>query len=77
MAVTGRLSKERKELLDWFRAQEPEKEPFRLCPWIQVMDPVKFYDSLKMDLKDGPSGPRANTGAFFAELELYRKAKGK
>jgi hypothetical protein len=74
MAVTGSLDETKKGLLTWLKSAGPRKEPFQLCPWIYVLDPEKFHLSLVADMEAGPSGPRALTGAFFSELELYHKA---
>jgi hypothetical protein len=49
--------------------------PFKLNPWTEVRDAVKFLRSLRADIKRGPGGPRAFYGAVQADLlELQRFA---
>lgn len=53
------------------KALGPMKEPFRLAPWAFVVDPLKFHESILMDIKAGPTGPRGRLGATLGDLDLY------
>jgi hypothetical protein len=64
----------KKVLVGRLLAIEPLKEPFRLCEWIFVNDPLKFHAAIVADVRMGPKGPRALTGALFSEIEMYLQA---
>jgi len=59
-------------LMDWFMELEPPKTPFYLEPHIHVIDPEKFFVSLRREIQTGPTGPRARMGALQADLRVLR-----
>ena len=63
-------------LLDWFMTVEAPTEPFYLEPHRKIVDPVKFFSALRMDITAGPDGPRARMGTLqcdFRKLKAYKK----
>ena len=61
-------------LVLWFIQEAPlSTEPFQRCPWIRVTDPMRFYSRLYADIQDGPTGPRARTGALQDDLRLLHE----
>ena len=60
-------------LVDWFLELEPPAEPFDLEPHRHVIDPAKYFASLKREIESGPSCPRGRNGALLCDLETLRK----
>ena len=56
-------------LIDWFLSQDLPLLPFRLRSGVEVVDPEKFYASLRSDIEQGIEGTRARTGAIQEDLE--------
>ena len=61
-------------------------DPFLLVPWVQIVDPERFYAALEGDIAAGPRGPRARFGGLadslrrlraFVERQGDRKSDGK
>ncbi len=55
-------------LVDWFMIQGAPVEPFFLEPHLRVIDPGKFFESLRREIETGPIGPRARLGALQWDL---------
>lgn len=55
-------------LIDWFMGLEPPAEPFHIEPHMKVIDPEKYFAKLRREIKTGPLGPRARTGALQWDL---------
>jgi len=66
-------SPEIQSLIDWFMAAEPPPAPFDLEPHRHVIDPEKFFASLRQEITIGPSCPRNRNGALLCDLEILRK----
>ena len=64
---------EMRELIIWFMELEPPTEPFYLEPYIHVIDPEKFFASLKREIASGHSCPRGRNGALLYDLNKLRK----
>ena len=60
-------------LIDWFMKLEPPAAPFYLEPHIHVIDPAKYFVSLKREIESGPSCPRGRNGALLYDLNTLRK----
>ena len=74
---TGRnasWSPEIKSCIDWFLALEPPAEPFFLQDHVYVLNPVKFFESLRKEIGNGPTGIRARLGTLQSDL-IALKAK--
>lgn len=54
--------------VDWFMIQGAPVEPFFLEPHLRVVDPGKFFESLRREIETGPRGPRARLGALQWDL---------
>jgi hypothetical protein len=56
---------EAEALFTWFREHRDNLpgEPFRLCPWINITNPARFYQSLEADIAAYPDGPRSHVTA--------------
>lgn len=55
-------------LIDWFMKLEPPAESFNLEPHMFVIDPHKFFATIRREIETGPTGPRARTGALQSDL---------
>lgn len=55
-------------LVDWFMIQGAPVEPFFLEPHLRVVDPGKFFESLRCEIETGPIGPRARLRALQWDL---------
>lgn len=55
-------------LIEWFLTTEPPGQPFEISRGVTVARPDIWWDSLRQDIAEGPSGPRAYTGALQADL---------
>lgn len=60
-------------LIDWFMKLEPPAAPFYLEPHIHVIDPEKYFTSLRREIESGPSCPRGRNGALLYDLNTLRK----
>jgi len=49
------------------KSQVPET-PFQLRAEVKVLDPVKFWESLRQDIYCGVRGPRAKRGVLQEDL---------
>jgi hypothetical protein len=56
-------------LIDWFMTLDTPTEPFYLAPHIRVINPEKFFASLKREIATGPTGPRARMGTLQSDLQ--------
>lgn len=75
-APTSWTGGDAERLIDWFLRDGQKQiptEPFNLAPWLKVVDPAVFRDSLLLDISCGADGPRARTGAIQEELERLRR----
>lgn len=63
---------ENQALVDWYMQLDPPEVPFYLEPHICVVDPVKFFVSLRREIEAGPSGPRARRGALQTDLRKLK-----
>jgi hypothetical protein len=52
---------------------EPPAAPFNQEPHIHVIDPAKYFASLKREIESGPSCPRGRNGALLYDLNTLRK----
>ncbi len=55
-------------LIAWFLRTPPPPKPFSLYPGVTVLQPDRFWESLKSDIATGPGKARAFTGAFQKDL---------
>jgi len=65
-------SLEMQSLVEWFMMQEAPVEPFYLEPHQRVLDPVKYFHSLRQDIATGPTGARAKYGTLQDDLRKLR-----
>jgi hypothetical protein len=70
--VTG-WNQEMRGLIDWFHTTPRRTQPFHLAPHLYVFTPEKFYESLQLDIQEGPLGPRGRHGALMDDLKKLRK----
>lgn len=59
-------------LIDWFMGLEPPAESFYLEPHLRVIDPEKFFATLRREIETGPSGPRAQMGSLQCDLRALQ-----
>ena len=55
-------------IIEWFLTIEPPSRPFELCQGVTVARPALWWIAIRQDIAEGPSGPRAYTGALQADL---------
>ena len=62
------------ELIRWFRANRDRLpvEPFDLCSGCRVVEPARFYASLRSEIATGPTGPRGRLGTLQVDLRRLR-----
>ena len=62
------------ELLTWFQnaGDSLPVEPFDLCSGCRVVEPARFYASLRSEIAHGPTGPRARLGTLQVDLRRLR-----
>jgi hypothetical protein len=62
-------------LTAWFTAAAGgfPKEPFLLSPCTTVSEPPRFYAAIALDIRAGPTGVRARTGALQHDLGRLRQ----
>lgn len=63
-------------IIDWFLALIPPTEPFYLQPHMHVVNPGKFFESLKREIETGPRGVRARLGTLQSDLKSLRSKFG-
>ena len=58
------------ELVTWFQTAGDRLpvEPFDLCSGCRVVEPSRFYASLRSEIATGPTAPRARLGTLQADL---------
>ena len=56
------------ELVRWFLTAAPPAEPFELCRGVTILDPARWWRSIRSDIETGPTGPRARYGALQGNL---------
>ena len=58
------------ELVTWFQTAGDRLpvEPFDLCSGCRVVEPARFYASLRSEIATGPTTPRARLGTLQADL---------
>ena len=73
MSTSSWNSKDR-ELIQWFSSETnlPSK-PFHINSAVKVLDPQKFYASLRAEISLGPQGPRSRFGSLQQELMRIRE----
>lgn len=59
-------------LVDWFLELEPPTEPFDLEPHRHVIDPEKFFASLRHEIAIGARCPRNRNGALLFDLKILK-----
>jgi len=62
-------------LVNWFHEEGQyilPAESFHLTPWLEVISPEKFKESMLFDLSHGPDGPRNRYGAVVEDLKRIR-----
>lgn len=59
---------ETKALIDWFANATLPSKPFTLIDGHQIVDPTRWYRSLREDIAAGPGVPRGRTGALKMDL---------
>jgi hypothetical protein len=62
-------------LIDWYRAHRSRfpASPFKMGPWIRVMEPVRFFAMIDVDIAAGPLGSKAMRGVLQEDLRRLRK----
>jgi len=61
-------------LIDWFLAADNlPSDPFQFRTGITVIDPTKFYESLRVEIALGRKSTRAKTGALQSDLKILRE----
>ena len=59
-------------LIEWFRSTTPPAAPFELCQGVTILDPARWWRSIRGDIECGPTGPRARYKAVQGDLRrLY------
>ena len=59
-------------LVDWFITLDPPKEPFHLEGHQHIVDPAKFFRSLRREIETGPRGPRARMESLQSDLQRLK-----
>ena len=70
----GTWNAEAAELVTWFQntGDRLPVEPFDLCSGCRVVEPSRFYASLRSEIATGPTAPRARLGTLQADLRRLR-----
>jgi len=72
VAMKTTWSPEVESLVEWFMLQEAPSQPFHLQPHLRVVDPCKFFSSLRQDIAKGPAGARAKFGTLQDDLRKLK-----
>jgi hypothetical protein len=59
-------------IVDWFMTLDLPTEPFFLEAHRHVVDPEKFFQSLRQDIEAGLDGPRARMGTLQYDLQKLK-----
>ncbi len=62
-------------LIDWFPITSPPANPFELCRGVTILDPARWWRSIRGDIASGPTGPRARYGAVQGDLRKLFAAR--
>ena len=70
----GTWNAEAAELVTWFQTagESLPVEPFDLCSGCRVVEPARFYASLRTEIATGPTGTRARLGTLQVDLRRLR-----
>jgi hypothetical protein len=71
--VQASWSPEAQSFIDWFVELEPLTEQFYLEPHRRVIDPEKFFASIRHEIMAGPASPRGRNGALLCDLNMLNK----
>lgn len=63
---------ETRELIDWFATAKLPVTPFTLMEGHQIVDPARWYSSLRQDIEAGAGVPRGQTGALKMDLAALK-----
>jgi len=66
--VTATWPPDVRTLIDSFLALEQPTKPFYLEDHRHIVNPVKFFESLRRGIEAGPAGPRARMGTLQCDL---------
>ena len=55
-------------LIEWFLTVEVPRQPIEISRGVTYLLPEKSFARLRLDIAEGPGGPRAYTGALQADL---------
>ena len=59
--------------MDWFFALDLPTGSFYLEDHLHIVDPAKFFQTLRQDILTGPNGPRAKMGTLQDDLYKLRE----
>jgi hypothetical protein len=64
-----------RNLIDWFLSSEETlpQGPFELKPGVKIIDPKRFYESIKHDITCGPKNGRTIFNALQEDLKNLKK----
>lgn len=65
-------NREMQDLIEWYMAIPKPTGSFYLERHQHVVDTGKFFESLKLEIQTGPTGPRARTGALQSDLQRLK-----
>ncbi len=60
------------DLINWFFTAKLPSRPFTLMEGHQVVDPARWYSSLRQDIDAGAAVPRGQTGALKMDLAVLK-----
>lgn len=66
------ISDDEQILVDWFCTATMPTQPFDLDCARRVLDPAKFFDSLRREIEGRQSSPRWRCGATQADLRRFK-----
>jgi hypothetical protein len=55
-------------LVQWFLSTTPPARPFALYPGVWIAHPARWWESIRVDIADGPGKGRAYYGALEKDL---------
>jgi len=59
-------------LFEWFTTLDPPSAPFHLEAHQHIVDPVKFFMTLRREIEASQTGPRAKLGTLQSDLQKLR-----